>query len=84
MKIKFPVFIQYKKQYCLLMDCLGKFGVKWASGDSPINYIPPYFPKRPFYVLYWKDTNFITFVYKDTESSWLEDNYKECEVEFEN
>lgn len=64
------------------MNCLGKFGVKWASGDSPINYAPPSFPEKSFYVLYWKDGNYITFVYKDA-SSWLENSYKECEVEFE-
>lgn len=65
------------------MNCLGKVGVKWASGDLPINYAPPLFPRKSFYVLYWKDANYITFVYKDTESSWLENTYKEREVDFE-
>ena len=83
MKIKFPVFIRYKKQYDLLMRCLEeKTTIKWKSDDRPTLYKPLEFPSQPIYVLYWEDTNSMTYVYEE-DAEWLDDNYEECEVEVE-
>ena len=86
MKIKFPILIQYKKQYDLFMEYLDKIGVMWKSGVKPSEFKPAEFPQYPIYILYWEkhgsDKKCLTYVYKD-EAEWLDDNYKEHEVEFE-
>lgn len=83
MKIKFPILIQYKKQYDLFMKYLDeKTTVSWRSSSSPTSFEPPDFPTRPVYILYWEKGNHISYLYKD-EASWLDNNYTECEVNFE-
>ena len=82
MKIKFPILMQYKKQYDLFMKYLDeKTTVRWKSSNRPTSFKPMDFPTRPVYILYWKEGNRITYLYKD-EEFWL-NNYTECEVEFE-
>lgn len=76
--------MQYKKQYDLFMKYLNeKTTVRWRSNNRPISFKPPDFPIRPVYILYWEKENYISYLYKD-EASWLNNNYTECEVEFEN
>ena len=51
MKIKFPIFIQYPKQYKTLMEFLDEHtSIVWVEGQNPPNYTPMCFPSTPVYI----------------------------------
>ena len=84
MKIKFPIFIQYPKQYKMLMEYLDEHtSIIWVEGQIPSDYTPRCFPGTPVYICLSKRRSEKGRLFYKTKAEFERNPYDAEEIEIE-